>query len=166
MIANEFGIIQRKLHASFGILSDADDQRVWYDSLRQYDFEDVDASVSAYIYANNRRPTIADIVNGARVNKSKRSRPPEFRGRATVSCPFCKDKGLIITVTPMGIVNGRPCDKCGMGRAKHPWEFKSEEEKEQALKEEEQRGLHPPRDVFEASKEQYMLYNYGVEKII
>ena len=163
MIASEFGMIQQKLHGAFSILSDKPDQQVWFDALKAYDYSDVDAAVTEFIYSNNRRPTIADIADGARRNKAIRTQPIDFRNTKTVKCPYCNDTGLIVTETPLGVKNGTPCDHCGLGRVKHPWYYKTEEEKEEYIKDEERRGLRPPRKIYEASKEFYMMYNYGIK---
>lgn len=165
MIQAEFELVRKKIDAAFNMLHDNDTIRLWYENLKSFDYTDVDTSASEFIYSNNRRPTIADIVTGARASKARRTRPPEIHGKRLVKCPYCNDTGLIVTESPNGGWNGRPCDECGMGRVKHPWEYKTEEEREAILKDEEKQGLRPPRDVYEAPKEFYLMYNYGVEKI-
>ena len=161
MIAAEFGMIQKKLHASYSILSDRDDQSVWYEALKEFDFSDVDASVSEYIYGNTRRPTIADIVDGAVRHKRKRTRPIDIHNERTVKCPYCNDKGWINTKTPTGVWVGRPCTVCDMGRKVCPGYFLSDEEWDEVYTREEKQGLRPCRHPFVASKEQYLEYCYG-----
>lgn len=161
MIAAEFGMIQKKLHGAFSILSDPDDQRVWYDALKEFEFTDVDAAVSEYVYGNTRRPTIADIVDGAVRHKRKRTRPIDIHNERTVKCPYCNDKGWVNTKTPTGVWVGHPCTECEMGRKVCPGYFLSEEEWDEVYTREEKQGLRPCRHPFEATKEQYMEYCYG-----
>lgn len=156
----EFGIIYQKLHASFGMLYDRADQKVWFNALNGFDFVDVDSAVSEFVYANNRRPTIADIADGARKHKARRTRQPDIQRSKTVKCPYCKDTGLIITKY-MGACVGRPCTSCEMGRIKHPWDFLSDKEKEEYIREEEKQGLRPPRSYHEAPKDFYLAYITG-----
>ena len=165
MTQEQFEPIRFKLDKAFNVLHDDETILLWFENLESFDHEDVDTAAKEFIYSNNRRPTIADIVTGARASKARRTRHPEVHRNRLVKCPYCNDTGLIVTESPHGGWNGRPCTHCEMGKVKHPWEFKTAEEKEQILKEEERQGLRPPREVFEATKEQYMLYNYGVEKI-
>ena len=153
-------MIVQKLHASFGMLNEKDDQRVWFDALKPIDFADVDAAVSSFIYSNNRRPTIADIVNGAKQNKSRRTRQPEIQKSKTVRCPYCKDTGLVFTHYKYTSV-AHPCTECELGRITHPWDFKTDEEKEEYIRDEEKRGLRPPRSYHEAPKEYYLDYITG-----
>ena len=163
MIASEFGLIVRKMHAAYNMLNEQDDQRVWFNALKEFDYTDVDVAVTDFVYANNRRPTIADIVDAAKRNKRRRTMPTDIHRTKLVKCPYCHDTGLVVTTTPTGVVVGHACTECGMGRVKHPWDFLGEEEREKALKEEERQGLKPPRDAHEAPEEYYMWYCYGVQ---
>ena len=160
MKGDEFGAIYQKLHASFGMLYEKADQEVWFNALNGFDFVDVDAAVSEFVYANNRRPTIADIADGARKSKARRTRQPDIRRSKTVKCPYCKDTGLIFTRYRYTEV-ARACTQCEMGRIKHPWDFKTDEEKEAYIREEEKQGLRPPRSYHEATKEFYLAYISG-----
>lgn len=160
MIVAEFELIQRKLDTAFSMLHDDDSIRLWFNNLKDFDYCDVDASVSAFIYSNNRRPTIGDIVNGAKQNRARRTRPPEIQKSKTVRCPYCKDTGLIFTHYRYTSV-AHPCTECDLGRITHPWDFKTDEEKEECIREEEKRGLRPPRVYHEAPKEYYLDYIAG-----
>lgn len=164
----EFETIRRKIDLAFNNLHEDDAVRLWYDNLKEFDANDVDRAVGEYIYSNNRRPTVADIVQGARQSRNRRTKPIDIHNTKTVRCPYCNDTGLIITETPVGAhhpgaVTGRPCTHCEKGRINHPWDFKTDEEREKILQEEERQGLKPPRDVHVAPKEFYEWYCFGTE---
>ena len=165
MTKPEFETIRYKIDLAFNNLHEDDVVRLWYENLMDFSVDDVDTAVNDFIYNNNRRPTIADIVQGSRLSKNRRTRPIDIYNTKTVKCPYCNDSGLIVTVSPKGVWNGRPCTHCSKGKEKHPFDLLTPEEQEVVYKEEERQGLRPCRHPFEATKEQYMLYNYGVEKI-
>ena len=162
MIVAEYQEVIRKLYGAYGMLREHAEQQTWYEQLKDFDFQDVNASVNDYISVNNRRPAPADIVNGARRHKTSRRMESNYRGERLVHCPYCNDKGLIVTTSAKGIVTGTPCTYCGKGRENYPWDFHTKEEQDEILKEEERRGLHPPRHPYEAPKEFYMEYVYGL----
>lgn len=156
-------IVGRKLYGAYGMMRYTDEQNLWFEQLKDFQADVVNAAITDYISVNTRRPTPADIIGECKRIISTRRSMDNYRNERLVSCPFCHDRGLIVTKTPMGIWNGRPCTECGKGREKYPWYFLTDEEKEKAMKEEERQGLKPPRSVFSASKEFYNWYNYGTE---
>jgi len=157
--------VGQKLYSAYGMLRYPDEQDLWFNQLERYDTDVVNIAVTDYISVNSRRPTPADIINECKRIISTRRSMDNYHNERLVKCPYCNDSGLIVTMSPKGIWNGRPCTHCPKGRENYPWEFLTPEEQEAYLKEEERQGLHPPRKVLEASKEFYMLYNYGREKI-
>lgn len=168
MTKSEFETIRRKIDLAFNNLHDDETIVLWYDNLKEFSADDVEKAVADYIYNNNRRPTVADIVQGSRMSKVRRTRPIDVHNTKTVKCPYCNDTGLIVTEHPggkhhPGAIVGTPCTHCEAGRIKHPWEFKTEDEKEKILQEEERQGLKPPRDVHVAPKEFYEWYCFGTE---
>lgn len=158
-------IVGRKLYGAFGMMRYQEEKDLWFEQLAEFDADVVNIAITDYISVNNRRPTPADIINESKRVISTRRSMDNYRNEKLVKCPYCYDRGLIITVSPKGIVNGRPCTHCSKGREKYPWSFLTPDEQEKVLKEEERQGLKPPRDVHVAPKEYYNMYNYGVEKI-
>lgn len=165
MIANEFKMIIEKLMSVYrgqNFLQTETEQRTWYGQLQKFDFQDVDKAVNDWISYNKWPPTPSDILTQARRYQEGRKQAAfesNFRQEKLVHCPHCNDRGLIVTVSPSGIYNGRPCTFCPKGREKYPWYFLTDEEKEASIQEEERQGRRPPRDVYETPEEDWLIYN-------
>ena len=167
MIAAEFNQIARQLIGAFNMLRDDDSKRVWYEFLKDYEFQDVDRAVKDYISSNTRQPLIADIKDGAESNKRARKArtvkqaADDWRKMRTVKCPYCNDMGFIYTTYPTGVEEARPCDQCPRGREVYPWAFLTPEEKEAWYKEEERKGHKPTRNYWHADEAFRRAYLYG-----
>ena len=165
MIAAEFGEIVKKLYGAYGILSERDQQVVWFEQLRNIDYSEVEEAVNDWIRYNAYKPSIADIVEGAKRIRSVRQTEKNFRQMRLVKCPICGDTGLVVKETPRGGFVGSPCTSCNLGRERYPWYFMSEEDKERWFKEEEKQGRKPPRHPHVASDEFYLMYHYGIDHV-
>ena len=143
------------------MLRDNAEQRTWYEQLKEFDFSDVNQSVNDYISMNNRRPTPADIISGAKRYRSTRRAAADYHNERLVKCNQCNDTGWVNTVSPTGTWTAHPCTVCGRGREVCPGYFLTDEEREAALKEEEKQGLKPPRNVHVAPDDFRDWYLYG-----
>ena len=88
MIAVEFQEIIRKLYGAYGMLKDTSEQRTWYEQLKDFDYSDVNNAVNDYISVNNRRPTPADIISGAKRYLSERRARRDYHIERLSKCPY------------------------------------------------------------------------------
>lgn len=165
MIVAEFEIIANKLYGAFGMLTDEETQRVWWNQLKDLPLSDVEQAVDDYTRYNSRRPTVAEIFDGAKRVRLQRQVENDFHNVRLVRCPVCNDTGLVVKITPKGIAVGTPCTDCPRGKTNYPWYFLSDDEKAEWIKEEEKQGRKPPKHPSEASEEFYMMYCYGIENV-
>ena len=168
MSGQEYREIVRMLRGSFRQLFQTDEQtEVWWTWLKEDDFFEAKMGVTAYIMKETREPTVAAIIDSIEKEREReRSRKMYTTIPAntkTVRCIHCKDTGLIVTETKTQVLVSRPCRECEMGRKNYPWEFLTDEEKEEWFQKEEKKGRRPCRHPYEASKEFYLMYCYGIE---
>ncbi len=169
MSGQEYRDIVRLLRGSFRQMFQTNEQtEVWWTWLKEYDFHDAKNGVTSYIMNETREPTIAaiiDWIDKARERERIQMRNAQIPNNSkTVRCIHCKDTGLIVTTTPTGVQVGRACRECEMGRTRYPWEFLTDEEKEEWFQKEEKKGRRPCRHPHEAPEDFYMEYCYGVNK--
>lgn len=162
MIAAEFDEIKRILQGRYNLFTDQEDVFRWYNGLKAFDFSIVKEAVNDWIINDGWKPEVVNIVERCKdVERWKRKiKAAEEPNTKTVACPYCHDRGLIITTSPTGIETGRPCEHCMRGRANYPWYFLSEEEKREYNAKEIKAGRSVP-NYHEAPKEFWRTYVYG-----
>lgn len=155
----EMTTIAEQLRAAYRILNTEAETQVWYTYLREFDFDIANAAVTDYIMTEPRIPSIANIVQYCNDTIRARRNPTRTYdpNAKTVKCRFCKDRGLVLRITPTGILEGDPCTNCEEGRLRYPWQFLTEEQK-QAWKESEAKKGRPYVEPHECSREFYELY--------
>lgn len=165
MIAAEFGEIQQKLAGAYGMLEDRQSQETWYSYIRHLEAQDVRRAVDAWISQNQRRPTIADLIEWAdnfRVRRRKAEIMDQYP--KDCSCQVCRDTGTVVTTYPTGVEVMAPCRACARGRDALPWYFLTEEAKEEWYKSEEKKGRRPPRHPLRAPDDVWKAALYGPDK--
>ena len=160
MTQQEFSDIIYKLKGNWRNMFDTEEQQMlWWTYLRDYEAADASAGVVKYILSETIEPKIAAITDY--IDKAKKERKyAKVDPSTAVHCIHCKDRGLIITESPTGVMLGKPCDMCGRGRERHPWEFMSKQEQDEWYVEEGRKGRKPERP-FESTKAQYLAYVEG-----
>lgn len=133
MIATEFDGIKRILKGRYNLFEDNADVFRWYEELKGFDYSVVKEAVNDWIINDGWKPEVVNIVERCkdviRWNaKIKAAQEPNVK---TISCPHCRDSGLIITTSPTGIDQGRPCTFCPKGRQNYPWYFLTQQEKDE-----------------------------------
>lgn len=163
MSIQEYKEIVRLLKGSFRfMLQTREQEEVWLTWLKNYEFADVKAGVTRYILSSAKEPTVRDIIESIeKAQEAERMRRSYDRQQRMVHCPHCRDTGLIVTESPTGILQSRPCEMCERGRENYPFYFKTDEEKEQWYRDNAAKGAVRP---FEASQEFVNAYVYGVVK--
>lgn len=132
--------LKQRLKATWkDIMPDANSVAVWRDTFEDYTFKEVEHAAVEYMKTNYYKPTPADIIAciPARIPaaaykpapQKKYETMPDGKVVRVVKCKWCRDSGLIITTSPTGIDQGRPCTHCEMGRINYPWYFLTEQEK-------------------------------------
>ena len=159
MDKREYSEIVRLLKGSYRFLMQEQDQiMVWWTWLKDYTFEEAKSGVTQYIMNNTREPNAGDIVNAIeKARDANRYRQQYDANQRMGHCPHCRDTGLIVTESPTGIKQGRPCEMCERGRQRYPFWFI--EDKDEWYKD------HPefPRP-YEAPQSFVDTYVYGVKK--
>ena len=165
MIATEFDEIQRILNGRYKLCNSQDEAFRWYEGLKAFDFSVVKEAVNDWIVNDGWKPEVVNIAERCRdiMRWRQQSRVNLDPNEKTVGCTYCRDSGLIVTTTPTGIVQGRPCDKCFRGKKNYPWAFLSEKEKEDYNAKEIKAGRSVPK-VHTAPEEFKKAYLYGDEK--
>ncbi len=163
MLANEFDEIKRILSGRYKVCNEGPEVIRWYESLKEFDFAIVKEAVNDWIINDGWKPEVVNIVERCRdVQRWKRqlqAAAPDPNEK-TVGCPHCRDSGLIITTSPTGIVQGRPCDKCFRGKKNYPWAFMSEHDRADYNAKEIKAGRSVPK-VHHAPDDFRAWYVYG-----
>ena len=162
MIATEFDGIKRILKGRYNLFEDNADVFRWYEELKGFDYSVVKEAVNDWIINDGWKPEVVNIVERCKDvicwnAKIKATQEPNVK---TISCPYCRDSGLIITTTPTGIDQGRPCTHCVKGRQNYPWYFLSDEEKREYNAKEIKAGRSVPFYHY-APDEFRQVYLYG-----
>lgn len=133
--------LKQRLKATWkDIMPDANSVAVWRDTFEDYTFKEVEQATIDYMKSNFYKPTPADIIGfiPARMPKVTTIVPvkrfevmPDGKLERVYRCKWCEDSGLIKTVSPTGIVQGRPCTYCGMGKINHPWDLLDKEKQDE-----------------------------------
>lgn len=162
MIAVEFDEIRRILHGRYKICEDQKDVIRWYEALKGYDFAVVRDAVNDWIVNDGWKPEAVNIVERCKdvIRWKQQAQTDTDPNEKTIGCPYCRDSGLIVKISPTGIVEGDPCDFCFRGKKNYPWKYLSEQEKQDYNTKEAKAGRSVPRahrapDDFRAS------YVYG-----
>ena len=167
MIASEFDEIRRILYGRYKICNEKAEVTRWFGELKAFDFSVVKEAVNDWIVNDGWKPEAVNIVERCRdverwrkqIGTASSTDPNE----KTVSCPYCRDSGLIIKTYPSGVKTGEPCDHCFRGKKNFPWKYLSEQEKKDYNMAEIKAGRSVPK-VHTAPEEFKKAYLYGDEK--
>lgn len=165
MLANEFDEIRRILYGRYKICNEKAEVARWYNELKGFDFSVAKEAINDWIVNDGWKPEAVNIVERCkdveRWRKQIRTAEEEPNVK-TVSCPYCRDSGLIVKTTPTGIVVGEPCEHCHRGRQNYPWEFLTEQEKHDYNVAEAKAGRSVPA-VHRAPDDFRQAYLYGTK---
>ena len=141
-----------------------DNEKVWFNMLNRFQWEDIKEGVIEYCQTETDRPTYNHIIRSIEnvINARKKMRYFDIHNNRTVKCPRCKDFGYTLKVYPNGSDAMTPCDYV-TGREKYPWFFMSEEEQTEWITEQNKRGQNVPMKVFKADDEFKKAYYYGAD---
>lgn len=89
----------------------------WFDSLKEYDFIDVDTAFREYSNSSSYTPRPLDIINliPKADPKTEFKQLYDSNGVKLIQCRRCRDTGLITWEDHEGRRYGKPCD-CPSGR--------------------------------------------------
>lgn len=165
MITTEFDEIRRILHGRYKMFEDQADVIRWYEGLKAYDFATVKEAVNDWIVNDGWKPEVVNIAERCKdvIRWKKQIRATQEPNVKTIACPYCHDSGLIITTTPTGIEQGRPCTHCIKGKLNYPWYFLSQQEKDEYNAREIKAGRSVPKYHY-APEEFRNAYLYGTTK--
>lgn len=167
MISAEMQEIRRILNGKYKICQTMDETERWFYQLKEFDFATVKEAINDWIINDGWKPEVVNIVERCkdvqRWKKQLQAAAPDPNEK-TVGCPYCRDSGLIVTTSPTGIVQGRPCDKCFRGKKNYPWAFMSEHDKADYNAKEIKAGRSVPK-VHRAPDDFRAWYVYGKEKV-
>ena len=164
MLANEFDEIKRILNGRYKVCDDGTDVIRWYESLKGFDFATVKEAINDWIINDGWKPEVVNIVERCKDIErwNKQVRAAEEPNVKTIACPYCRDSGLIVKISPTGIVQGEPCDYCSRGKKNFPWKYLSEQEKHDYNTKEIKAGRSVPK-VHVAPDDFRAWYVYGKE---
>lgn len=164
MIAKEFDEIRRILSGRYKLCEDSKESFRWFESLKAYEFSIVKEAVNDWIVSDGWKPEVVNIVDRCNdvLRWRRQSREAAEPNVKTVACPICRDSGLVVKTSPTGIRVGTPCTACKMGQLKYPWEFLSDDQKQQYNEREIKAGRQVPK-IHEAPKNFYNWYVNGIE---
>lgn len=164
MIVSEMEEIRRILFGRYKLLQTKNDTERWYHQLKMYDFSVVKEAVNDWIINDGWKPEVVNIVDRCNdvLRWRRQIREAEEVNVKTVACPVCRDTGLVVKTSPTGVLVGTPCTACRMGQVRYPWEFLSDEQKQQYNEREIKAGRQVPK-IHEAPKDFYNWYVNGIE---
>ncbi len=98
----------------------------WYDSLKQYNYRDIDSAARQYIREKSFTPKPADLIS--MLPKSPNTGKfvqhfetlPDGREVRVIACKRCNDTGLITWCDEEGRTVGRPCT-CAAAHDNYSW---------------------------------------------
>ena len=132
MKVDDFNKAREKLKGAFPFMFNTSEAyEIWYNSLLDCDYRDVNKAVTDWVLENKEPPTIAEIRYKTRSAERARLSVIDVHNIETCKCPKCQDSGLIIHIYHTGYEVAEICD-CQSGRSKYSFFFLSPEAQEQS----------------------------------
>ena len=138
MNQTEFQSIVNLLQVYPGCCRVKGDIDAWWNTLKDYDYNKIRDATENYIRTESKTPVPAAIIGRIIRTAPKGNIAPRYEkinGKETrvYQCLRCRDEGIVQWEDKEQRVIGRPC-LCEAGRTKHPWGFKTKEEKEEYIR--------------------------------